>query len=67
MKVGDMTTEEFKALLGEVVEEKLASLIVDPDGGQELRSEIAEKLQASLDTKERLSLQEVKERLGLVV
>jgi hypothetical protein len=66
MKVGDMTTEEFKVLVGEVVEDKLNSLLSDPDRGLELRHEIETRLGASLDSKERYPLQDVKERLGLL-
>ena len=66
MRINDMTTEEFKALMGEVVEEKLKALLLDPDHGYELREEIEVKLKASLDSKERFSLEEVKGKLGLV-
>ena len=66
MRIGDMTPDELKALIGEVVEEKLKALIFDPDHGQELKEEIEARLEASLASKERLSLEEVKNKLGLV-
>jgi hypothetical protein len=66
MRINDMTTEEFKALIGEVVEEKLKALLLDPDHGYELREEIEAKLKASLDSKERFSLEEVKAKLWLL-
>ena len=66
MRIGDMTPDELKALIGEVVEEKLKALILDPDRGQELKEEIEARLEASLTSKERLSLEEVKNKLGLL-
>ena len=66
MRIEDMTTEEFKALIGEVVEEKLKALLFDPDHGRELKEEIEVRLKASLASKERFSLEEVKGKLGLV-
>ena len=66
MRINDMTTEEFKALIGEVVEEKLKALLFDPDYGCELKEEIEVRLKASLDSKERFSLEEVKSKLGLI-
>jgi hypothetical protein len=64
MRIEDMTTEEFKALIGEAVEEKLKTLLFDPDHGRELKEEIELRLQASQDSKERFSLEEVKGKLG---
>jgi len=66
MRIDDMTIEEFKNLIGEVVEEKLKTLLFDPDHGLELKEEIEVRLKASLDSKERFSLEEVKDRIGLL-
>jgi len=66
MRIDDMTIEEFKTLIGEVVEEKLKTLLFDPDHGLELKEEIEVRLKASLDSKERFSLEEVKGRIGLL-
>ena len=66
MRIDNMTIEEFKALIGEVVEEKLKALLFDPDYGYELKDEIEVRLKASLDSKERFSLEEVKDKLGLL-
>jgi hypothetical protein len=66
MRIDDMTIEEFKTLIGEVVEEKLKTLLFDPDHGLELKEEIEVRLKASLDSKERFSLEEVKDRIGLL-
>lgn len=64
MKVADLTKEEFKMLIGEVIEEKLRKLL-DPDFGLELREDFIEKLESSIASKERISFEEVKARLGL--
>ena len=66
MKIGEMSPEEFKTLLGEVVEEKLHALLSDPDGGKNLTDNMESRLRASLDSKERMSLETVKNRLGLI-
>ncbi|HUY15423.1 MAG TPA: hypothetical protein VMX16_17605 [Terriglobia bacterium] len=38
--VKDLSTEELKALIGEVVEEKLREMLADPDAGLALRPEV---------------------------
>ena len=65
MKIADLTPEELREILREVIEEKLKEFLFDPDYGLELREEIEERLMASLASKERVSLEEVKKRLGL--
>lgn len=62
MKVADLTKEEFKMLIGEVIEEKLRKLL-DPDFGLELREDFIEKLESSIASKERIPFEEVKARL----
>ena len=42
--VKDLTIEELKAVIGEVVEEKLRELLTDPDRGLALRPEVQERL-----------------------
>ncbi len=42
--VKDLTVEELKAVIGEVVEEKLRELLTDPDAGLTLRPEVQERL-----------------------
>ncbi len=42
--VKDLTIEELKAVIGEVVEEKLRELLTDPDAGLALRPEVQERL-----------------------
>ena len=47
------------------MEEKFKEFLVDPDYGLELREEIEKRLSDSLTSKKRISLEEVKKRLGL--
>lgn len=42
--VKDLSTEELRALIGEVVEEKLHELLTDPDAGLAIRPEIRSRL-----------------------
>ena len=42
--VKDLTIDELKAIIGEVVEEKLRELLTDPDAGLALRPEVQERL-----------------------
>lgn len=42
--VKDLSTEELKALIGEVVEEKLRELLADPDAGLAIRPEVRDRL-----------------------
>ncbi len=42
--VNDLTIEELKAMIGEVVEEKLRELLTDPDAGLALRPEVQGRL-----------------------
>ncbi|NCO67432.1 MAG: hypothetical protein COY75_02165 [Nitrospirae bacterium CG_4_10_14_0_8_um_filter_41_23] len=64
MKVADLTKEEFRMLIGEVIEEKLRELL-DPDFGLELREDFIVKLESSIASKERIPFEDVKKRLGL--
>ena len=69
MKVQDLTVEQLKTLIGEVVEEKLKELLGDPDWGMELREEVKERLKLSLKAAERgeggILPEEVAGKLGL--
>ena len=46
--VKDMTVEELKELVAQVVEEKFRELLVDPDEGLSLQPEVEKRLRASL-------------------
>jgi len=65
MKVTDLTIDELKKLIREAVDEKFREFLFDPDDGLELRDEVEQRLKASLASKERISLEEVKKRVGL--
>jgi len=65
MKVSDLTIDELKKLIREAVDEKFKEFLFDPDDGLELRDEVEQRLKASLASKERISLEEVKKRVGL--
>lgn len=65
MKAADLTVDELQALIRKVVHEELQNLIADPDQFLELTDEIKERLQLSLNSRERASLCEVKDRLNL--
>ncbi len=47
MRVNDLTVDELRALMREVVEEQLG-MLKDPDEGLELRDDVAESLEAYL-------------------
>lgn len=64
MKVADLSKDEFKKLIGEVIEEKLRDLL-DPDYGLELREDFIAKLESSIVSKERISFDDVKRKQGL--
>ena len=59
MKVSDLSKEEFKILLSDVIEEKFRELF-DPDYGLELREDFAQRLESSIASKERIPFEGVK-------
>lgn len=67
--VKDLTIDELKAVIGDVVEEKLRELLLDPDAGLDLLSEVQERLLKDLQTPERkgenISVEELARRRGL--
>ncbi len=69
LKVADLTVQEFKELVREVVIQTLLEMLGDPDEGLEVRDDFAAELQRSLATVEAggktISVQEVATRLGL--
>ncbi len=60
VRVGDLSVEELKALIKEVLLE-----VMDPDYGLELRPEVEKALLESLDSRERYSLEEGARELDL--
>lgn len=47
--VAQMTEQELRALVGEVVEEKLAELVHDPDEGLDLEPELQARLERQME------------------
>ncbi|MCY3681111.1 MAG: hypothetical protein OXH16_06925 [Gemmatimonadetes bacterium] len=67
-KVADLTIDEFRELVQEVVIQTLSEMMVDPDEGLELRDDFVEELKQSIaDVKagKTVPAQKVAERLGL--
>lgn len=63
MKISDLSKEEFKIILGEVIEDKFRELF-DPDYGLELREDFAQRLESSIASKERIPFEDVKKSSG---
>ena len=67
--VADLTVDEFKDLIKEVVTQTILEIFGDPDEGLELRDEIQERLRRSLAAtpadSETRPAQEVAAKLGL--
>ena len=68
-KVADLTINEFRELIQEVVIQTLFEMMSDPDEGLELRDDFVEELKQSLANVEAggktVPAQKVAERLGL--
>lgn len=69
MKVNELTMEQLKALVEEMIEAKLEEYLGDPDEGLELREEVKARLMDSLAAVERgekgIPLEQVVKKLGL--
>ena len=69
-KIADLTIDEFRGLVQEVVIQTLSEMMGDPDEGLELRDDFAEELKQSLADMEvdvkTVPAQKVAERLGLL-
>jgi signal recognition particle GTPase len=64
-KVNELTVDQLKALINELIDEKLEQMISDPDSGLELKEEIIEKLKTQkLSRKKRISMGEVNTEFG---
>ncbi|HKY71095.1 MAG TPA: hypothetical protein VJL88_04195 [Nitrospira sp.] len=60
-----MTPEQFKELVRGLVDDRLRELIGDPDLGLELGEVLRARLKTSLERGDRLSGEELAEKLGL--
>lgn len=65
MQLSDLTPEELKALVSGMVDDRLRELLGDPDLGLELADTVRARLKESLMSTERLTGDEVAEKLGL--
>jgi hypothetical protein len=65
MKLSDLTPEELKALVTGMVDDRFRELLGDPDLGLELADTVRGRLKKSLMSTERLTGDEVAEKLGL--
>lgn len=65
MKTADLTVDELQALIRKVVHEELQNIMADPDQRLELTDEIKARLELSLGSTDRITLQEVKNLLKL--
>jgi hypothetical protein len=65
--VKDLSVEELRLLIGQVIEEKLHELLGNPDEGLEIRPEIRDRLLNALNhaPQEAISASNVARRLGL--
>ncbi|HZC67248.1 MAG TPA: hypothetical protein VE201_01390 [Nitrospirales bacterium] len=65
MKLSDLTLEELKELVKGIVDDRLRELLGDPDIGMEMGAAIRARLKQSLASSERITGEEVTEKLGL--
>ena len=65
MDFSSLSPEEFRQLVQGLVDDRLRELIGDPDLGLDLDETLRARLKASLEKGERLSGDELAEKLGL--
>lgn len=65
MKIGDLTYDQLKELVQGLVDDRLRDLLGDPDLGLTLGEQVRARLKASLAASDRVTGDEVAERLGL--
>ncbi len=65
MELSSLNFEQFKQLVRGLVDDRLRELIGDPDLGLELGETLRARLQASLAKANRLSGEELADKLGL--
>ena len=69
-KVSDLTIDEFRELVQEVVIQTLSEMMIDPDEGLELRDDFVEEMKQSLANVEAggktVLMEKVAEKLGLL-
>jgi hypothetical protein len=65
MKASDLTVEELRMLVTGIVDDRLRELLGDPDLGLELEEAIRGRLKQSLQQGDRITGEEMAEKLGL--
>ena len=65
MKLSDLTLEELKEMVKGIVDDRLRELLGDPDLSMEMGETIRARLKQSLAASERVTGEEVAEKLGL--
>lgn len=65
MEISDLTPQQLKELVYGLVDDRLRELIGDPDLGLELGEALRTRLKSSLANHERLSGDEIADKLGL--
>lgn len=65
MELSSLSFEQFKQLVQGLVDDRLRELIGDPDLGLELGETLRARLKASLAKADRLSGEELADKLGL--
>ena len=65
MDLSDLTPAEFKELVRGLVDDRLRELLGDPDLGLQLGEALRARLKESLASSERISGDELTEKLGL--
>lgn len=66
MKLTEMSVEELKQLIGQIIEQKLEEILGDPDQDMELKEDIKARLGRTLKIKKGIPAAEVAKRLGIV-
>jgi len=65
MDISKLSEDQFKELLRGIVDDRLRELLGDPDLGLQLGNGLRARLKASLSNKERLSGEDIANKLGL--
>ena len=65
MDISQLSQEEFRKLVHGMVDDRLRELLGDPDLGLQLGDGLRARLKASLSSQERLSGEDVADKLGL--
>ena len=65
MNVSDLSLDDFKTLVNGIVDDRLCELLGDPDLGLPLDETIRARLKQSLASSERLTGDDIAEKLGL--